>query len=75
MTLLSLCTKDDGIVVTAEVDDEVWNSYRGAIERAAYAAGYSTRVDNVADGLHPVRVCRTFADVSVFISDTAGWTS
>lgn len=75
MTYLSLVTEDDGILVTAVVDDEVWNAYRGAIERAAYAAGYSTRVDNVVDGLHPSKACHTFADVSVFISDTAGWTS
>ena len=55
------------------VDDAIWNTYRGSIERAAYAAGYSTRVDNVAEGLYPNKACRTMADVSAWIASTAGW--
>ena len=74
MTFLSLCT-DDGIAATAEVDDKVWNSYCGSIARAAYAAGYLTRVSNVADGLRPSQTCHTMADVSDFIAKTAGWIS
>jgi hypothetical protein len=72
MTYLSLVA-DDGIKSTAIVDDAIWSGFRGSIERAAMAAGYLVRCDNVVDGLYPNKACRTMADVAAWIADTAQW--
>ena len=72
MTYLSLCN-DDGIQDTAIVDDPVWNDNRPSIERAARAAGFSVRVSNVADGLHPGKACHSLSEVATWIADEAGW--
>jgi hypothetical protein len=72
MTYLSLCN-DDGIQVTAAVDDALWASMRASIERAATAAGYSVRCDNTAEGLYPSKTCHSMSEIAAWIADTAQW--
>jgi len=76
MMYLSLVSDDDGILATAEVDDEVWSAHKSAILSAAdKAMGYSVQAEVSREGLHPSVACHSLEDVLVWIDDAAGWSS